>query len=107
MFEASCKCGFCPSENYITYDLYFIIDKVTNDSIEQYDEKYKPLFCLLHEIGHLVDWKCNNKQFKRDTEQMDWVLYHTDYTYAISLPTEKRANEFADREIKHWMRLLK
>ena len=55
---------------------------------------------LLHEIKHAIDYCCGNLKF--EWGKTNRCLYYTFARYHNSQPFEKRADEFARQELKHW-----
>ena len=110
-FEDNEKCCFSLRQNCISYDLTYVIEKAKNNHIvKQLIKQYKrkeltPIFALLHEMGHAIDWEYNNEQYKKEEGRMDYFLYKFNYRYAISQPFEKRANKFAKKELKKWINI--
>jgi len=102
--EDSEQCGIYPEENYIVYDLNYVANDLDNSLIHQFDEYKKLIYCLLHEIGHAIDWKYNKNNMKKEMNEKIDVLYFFDVNYALSMPFEKRANNFAKKELKKWIK---
>jgi len=70
-----------------------------------YTEKQKrqeSLFAILHEIGHAIDYKYNKEQMEQERKNTNRFLYTTNSNYWRNLPFEKRANNFAEKEITKW-----
>lgn len=110
--ERGCNCYYRLKDNYIEINLNFLIYLMIASSEEcQTRFKYKNLeefaiLCLLHEIKHSIDGTINKKEFIEEYNFFkEWLtdsnLYNK-YKY-WELPCEKRADEFANREIKRWI----
>jgi len=57
---------------------------------------------LLHEIKHAIDYTVNHEYWEQENEIIDRFKYHTNKEYHDSLNREKRADNFANEEIKKW-----
>ncbi|GAF84945.1 unnamed protein product, partial [marine sediment metagenome] len=75
---------------------------INNPIINKYSKNKKPIFAILHEIKHAIDWKYNKKRAYKEINETNYLLYKMNGDYAISTPFEKRANNFAKKEIRKW-----
>lgn len=101
-FKEENQCYFETESNYICYD----VDFLKNNNIVGFNNtqpiKERLIFALLHEIKHAIDWKYNRELCKKAQKEMDWTLYFWNENYHSNLLIEKRANEFAQKELKKW-----
>ena len=98
------ECFFDRDKNHIECSLSMIKEGKTESQYRCEYEKvnlkdfYK--FVLLHELYHAIDYKYNKRKFNKELTKMNTALYFTDGIYHDNQPFEKRADAFANRELK-------
>jgi len=65
------------------------------------------IFCILHEIYHAIDYKFNSNRYKQDLKNLNLLEYNTNRIYHNSLNFEIKADKFANKELKKWIRIFK
>jgi len=67
------------------------------------------IWCLLHELKHAIDYAYNKKYYQNKLHEYTWLLYFDSSDNEnkrkkyIQLTLEKRADIFANMEIKKWV----
>jgi len=102
LLEKKRRCSFHSKENYISYDMDWLKKRAIR-GFERLESLEKLIFCLLHEIKHSIDWKCNRRVMEKELEDRDIHLYQKDGNYTINLSFEQRANKFAKEELRDWI----
>jgi hypothetical protein len=89
--------GISYIENHLFKSGYIEIAKKRWDNLHEIF-----VFLILHEIYHAYDWTYNYNAFKNELADTDMKLYHEHDDYYLNQPYERRANNFAEKELPKW-----
>jgi hypothetical protein len=105
-FYLSYSSCYSPALDRINIDYHYISD-IYDDKNNKKRHNYNSFLelasiVLLHEIKHAIDYKADPIQFDKE---VDYLIENPSLT-KLDYPLERRADEFANREIEKWKKHL-
>jgi len=89
-------CYYNCKGDYIALALRYVQFRI-GDNLRDY------IFALLHELKHAIDYTKSKESFEEEARWIDWAKYQESLEYHNSVPFEKRANDFAEKEVNLWL----
>lgn len=100
------NCYYSIGTNYIFFGVDYVVKakKDLEKRSKRKDEIDNILFALLHEIKHSIEYNTDREKFEKEFSIVNIGLYNSNDIYHHSRPFEKRADNFARRELKRWLK---
>lgn len=102
------ECFFDEGKKYIEFNLKDIEKLTIRGTLDclsrcgRTDKDRVAIFALLHEIKHAIDFQYDRERITEIKSKINFQMYHTNAKYHHSIPYEKDADDFANKELPRW-----